>query len=211
MTEKYTSLGEEIISSITHGVGLLLAILGSILLISLAPKSYDFWKMLGIVIFSISLILTYTFSTLYHALYFTKAQKVFRRLDHSIIFLLIAATYTPFILTYMRNSFGLLLLLAVWLFTIMGIILKSIFIDKFGKISLLAYILLGWMGIVTIKQALVVIPLAAIFLLILGGLFYTIGTIFYSFKRLLFNHGIWHLFVLFGSICHYLAILFLLP
>lgn len=206
MEAKYTSPIEEIANSITHGLGLLIVIIAVFFLLLINNKTWEFWRMLGISIFGLSVILTYTFSTLYHSLYFTKANPVFKRLDHSSIFLLITGTYTPFLI-FIRSKEGFILLSILWLITVLGIIYKSIFIDKLKRVELLVYLFLGWIGIFILSSILNTMPILVILLLIAGGCFYTFGAIFYAWKKLKFNHGIWHLFVLFGTACHFLALL----
>ena len=201
-----TSLGEEILNSITHGVGLLFVIIGFCILIVFSSKNYDFIEMLGIIIFGFSVFLTYIFSTLYHSLYFTKARGVFERLDHASIFILISGTYTPFILIALKNNKGLMLLLFVWLFAIFGVLYKIIFINKLKKLQLSAYIILGWIGIFLVEPLVSALPANAVVWLVLGGCLYTFGTIFYSWRKLRFNYGIRHLIVLLGTFCHYIAL-----
>lgn len=203
--QRYTSVLEEILNSTIHGLGIVLAILGSIMLI-LHSLQYDTWRVLGISIFGIAIILTYTFSTLYHSLYFTKANKVFKVLDHSSIFLLISGTYSGFILAVLRNNLGFIMLSIVWLITIMGIIYKSIFIGRFKILQAVTYTFLGWVAIFIIKPLLTILSLKVIILLLIGGLFYTLGLIFFAWTKLKFNHTIWHIFVLIGSICHFFAL-----
>lgn len=202
-----TTLGEEILSSITHGVGLVIVITGLCFLIFFNTNKINFWRMTGIGIFGFSVVLTYVISTLYHSLYFTKARNVFKRLDHASIFILIAGTYTPFILIVLKNNKGLLLLLFLWVMSILGIIYKVIFINKLKKLQVLPYLFLGWIGILIARPLINALSLPVIILLILGGCFYTFGTVFYAWRKLKFNHGIWHLFVLFGTVCHYIALL----
>lgn len=206
MEAKHTSPIEEIVNSITHGLGLLIVIIAVIFLLLTNNRTWEFWRMLGISIFGLSVILTYTFSTLYHGLYFTKANPVFKRLDHSSIFLLITGTYTPFLI-FIRSKEGFILLAILWLMTVLGIIYKSIFIDRLKRVELIVYLFLGWIGVFILGSILNTMPILVILLLIAGGCFYTFGAIFYSWKKLKFNHGIWHLFVLFGTTCHFLALL----
>lgn len=204
--EQYTSVLEEVANSVTHGVGLLISIIGATLLIVTALKSEDFWKVLGVSIFGIAIILNYTFSTLYHGLYFTKANKVFKVLDHSSIFLLILGTYSGIILAILKNNSGLIVLFIVWLVTILGIVYKSIFMERFKILQVATYVFLGWIAIFIAPSLLTVLSFEIIILLIIGGLFYTLGLIFFAWKKLKFNHTIWHVFVLMGSICHFLAL-----
>ncbi|MBI2018753.1 hemolysin III family protein [Candidatus Daviesbacteria bacterium] len=204
--EQYTSILEEVTNSITHGVGLMISIIGAILLLVNAFKSDDFWKVLGVSIFGTTIILTYTFSTLYHGLYFTKANRVFKILDHSSIFLLILGTYSGFILAALKNNSGLTVLAIVWLVTILGIVYKSIFMEKFKILQVITYLFLGWIAVFILPSLLAILAFKIIILLLTGGLFYTLGLIFFAWKKLKFNHTIWHVFVLMGSICHFLAL-----
>lgn len=204
--EQYTSVLEEVANSVTHGVGLLISIIGATILMVNALKSDDVWKVLGVSIFGIAMILTYTFSTLYHGLYFTKANRVFKVLDHSSIFLLILGTYSGFILATLNNNLGLIVLTIIWLIAILGIIYKSIFMEKFKILQVVTYVFLGWIAIFIAPSLLTVLSSGVIILLVIGGLFYTLGLVFFAWKKLKFNHTIWHVFVLMGSICHFLAI-----
>lgn len=169
----------------------------------------EFWGIFGLAIFGLSVILTYTFSILYHSLYHTKANTILKRLDHSSIFLLISGTYTPFILISLKNKGGLMLLLLVWMLTFLGVVYKTVFINNLKRLHVPYYLLLGWLGIFMLGPILKTTSLAVILLLILGGCFYSFGTIFYAWRSLKFNHGIWHLFVLFGTTCHFMALLYL--
>lgn len=174
----------------------------------------EFWKITGLSIFGLSVILTYTFSTLYHSLYFTKAKSVLKKLDQSSIYLLIAGTYTPFILVFLRNQLGLTLLLVVWSVSLMGIAYKVLFIfrkkkTEQGKLQLLVYLILGWISILLIGPILSSMPVMVVLFLILGGCFYTIGTIFIVWKNLKFNHSVWHLFVLLGTFSQFLALVYI--
>lgn len=204
--EQYTSVSEEVANSVTHGVGLLIFIIGATLLLVNALKSDDFWKTLGIGIFGLSLVLTYTFSTLYHGLYFTKANRVFKVLDHSSIFLLILGTYSGFILATLKNNSGLTVLIIVWLVTILGIVYKSTFTERFKILQVITYVFLGWMAIFIAPSLLTVLTFKIIILLVIGGLFYTLGLVFFAWKKLKFNHTIWHIFVILGSTFHFFAI-----
>ena len=204
-----SSILEEIVNAITHGIGILLSIVGYIIFLILANKNFSLEKTIGFNIFGLAIISSYTISTLYHSLIFTKAKKIFKILDHCTIFLLIAGTYTPFMLDRSMGEVGLILLVAIWIFTILGIIFKVIFVNKFRKLSLVFYTFMGWFIIFGVKPLLAFLPLPALCLLISGGLFYTFGIIFYAQKSLRFNHGIWHIFVLMGSICHFFAMFYL--
>ncbi|MBI2613364.1 MAG: hemolysin III family protein [Candidatus Levybacteria bacterium] len=202
-----TSIIEEIFNAVTHGLGIVLSIVGWLILLNLAGENKN--KIIGFSAFGIVIIFSYLVSTLYHSLSFTKAQKVLRILDHSCIFLLIAGTYTPFMLVALKGQFGLTLLTLIWIITIVGIFLKIFYVHKFKKLSLILYIFMGWFAIIGIKPLLESLSINAIYLLTLGGILYTSGIIFYSLKQIYFNHAVWHLFVLGGSICHFFAMFYL--
>lgn len=204
-----TSIIEEIFNAITHGLGLILAVIGSIILLNFASKHFDLTKIIGFSIFGVVLIFSYTISTLYHGLIFTKAKRILKILDHSCIFLLIAGTYTPFLLTILKGKLGLVLLLLIWILAVLGIILKVFYVHKFKRLSLVFYLFMGWIIIFAIKPMLAALPLGVVGLIALGGLFYTVGTVFYSWKKLPLSHAIWHLFVLGGSVCHFFAMFYL--
>jgi hemolysin III len=206
------SLGEEIANSITHGVGAALSIAGLVILVVYAATQGDAWHIVSFTIYGSSLILLYLASTLYHSFPHPKVKYVFRIIDHSSIFILIAGTYTPFMLTRLRGGWGWSLFGIVWGLAIAGIALKSIFINRFKKISVLVYILMGWLCIFALRPMIENIPHPGLLLLLAGGLCYTLGVVFYTWKSLAYSHAVWHLFVLGGSACHYFSILFyLLP
>ncbi len=204
-----TSIIEEIFNIITHGLGLILSIIGLIILLNSKHINFSLEKIIGFSIFGSVIIFSYTASTLYHSLIFTKAKKVFKILDHSSIFLLIAGTYTPFLLIALSGKLGLTLLFSIWFFAILGIILKVFYVSKFKKLSLVFYLLMGWLIVFGIKPLLGFLSINAVVLLALGGLSYTFGITFYLFKKLPFHHAIWHIFVLSGSISHFFAMLYL--
>lgn len=208
MENKHTSLVEEIANSLTHGLGLLLGIAGIAFLILINMKNLEFWRMLGVSIFGLSVILTYTFSTLYHSLYFTKARTVFKKLDHASIYLLICGTYTPFLI-FLKTRPAFVLLGCLYALTILGIAYKIIFINKLKRLQVIFFLALGWIGLLVLQPIFNTMPKFVILLLVAGGGFYSFGTIFYQWRSLKFNHGIWHLFVLFGTSCHLIALLYL--
>jgi len=202
------SLGEEIANSITHGIGALLSMVGLVFLIIPAVRQGNVWHIVGFSVFGISLIILYLASTLYHSIPNPTAKKVFKIIDHSAIFILIAGTYTPFLLINLRSSFGINLLVIIWGMAIAGVVFKSIFITKFRKLSVAVYVVMGWISIIAIKELFQTVPITGMLLLALGGFFYTAGVVFYVWKRLPYNHAVWHLFVLCGSVCHYFAVLY---
>jgi len=204
---KSYSLGEEIANSITHGLGTGLSVAGLTALVLLAALYGDVWQIVGFSIYGSTLIVLYLASTLYHGFQNPRAKRVFRIIDHAAIFLLIAGTYTPFLLISMRGVWGWTLLGIVWGLALLGVGFKVFFTHRFPVGSTLAYVLMGWLGVVAWKEAVARIPAGGLIWLGLGGVAYTVGVIFYAWKRLPYNHAIWHLFVLAGSICHYLAVL----
>lgn len=211
MTDSMThqSIGEEIANSITHGIGFLLSTLGLIFFLLTQFDKSNLWRDIGFCIFAVSLLTMYLMSTLSHSLVFTKARKVFAILDHSSIFFLIAGTYSYFLLTFFRSSEGLSLLGIVWALCIAGIILKACIVDQKRIISLGMYVVLGWLILAIIQPLFHVLPFPTFLLLILGGVLYSFGTIFFLLRKLPFSHTIWHLFVMGGSACHLLAVFLL--
>jgi len=198
---------EEIANSVTHGAGALVSIAGLILLVVFSSHYGQVNRIVSCTIFGISLVLLYTASTLYHSFQKPQIKYIFKILDHSFIYVLIAGTYTPFMLIIVRGALGWTIFITVWLLTVLGIIFKAFFINRFKIISTIAYILMGWLVIFAVKPLFSTLPGEGIALLIAGGISYTVGTIFYAWKSLPFNHAIWHLFVLAGSTCHFMAVL----
>ncbi len=206
------SLGEEIANGITHGLGAGLSVAGLTLLVVLAALYGDVWRVVSFSIYGSTLIILYLASTLYHSFQHPRVKRVFRIIDHASIYLLIAGTYTPFLLVSMRGAWGWTLLVVIWGLALLGIGFKVLFTHHFQKLSTLAYVLMGWLCVIALKEALVSIPPGGLIWLAVGGVVYTVGVVFYVWKKLPYNHAIWHLFVLGGSMCHYFAILFyLLP
>lgn len=206
---RYT-LGEEIFNAISHGAGGLLSIGGTVVLIIFAAIYSNVWGVVSSAIYGASLIILYTMSTLYHAITNVKAKKFFRIMDHNTIFFLIAGTYTPVTLVPLRGPLGWTLFGIVWGAAIVGIVLNSINLEKFRKPSVVCYIAMGWVVLIAVKPMLQsVYPLALWFLLI-GGIFYTVGIIFYNKKDKKYFHSIWHLFTIAGSVFHYFTILLIM-
>ncbi len=206
---KQYTFGEEVFNSITHGVGALLAIVGGSVVVTLAVLFGGPLEVAACVIYAVSLFLLYTMSTLYHAFPFPRVKYVFRIFDHSSVFLLIAGTYTPFMLITLRNSIkGLVIFIVVWAAAILGITLNAISVNRFAHLSLFLYIAMGWSLIFAITDVVRNLPVPGVMLLMLGGAGYTIGVIFYVVKRVRYFHSVWHLFVLAGSTLHYLCIVF---
>lgn len=204
--KRYT-LGEEIFSSVTHGIGSLLAFGGTAVLIVLSAVYSDAWSVVSSAVFGASLIILYSMSTLYHSITNEKAKKFFRIMDHNTIFFLIAGTYTPFTISILRGAIGWILFGIVWGAAILGIVLNSIDLEKFRKPSVVCYIAMGWVIIFAVKPLTEVMSPLCLWLLVGGGVFYTVGVIFYAIKKVRYFHSIWHIFTLLGSVCHYFSIL----
>lgn len=206
------SRGEEIANWVTHGLGLALSIAALTLLIVFASRRGDAWHVVSFTVFGLTLLALYAASTLYHARGEGPAKQWFRKADHAAIFLLIAGTYTPFLLTNLRGPWGWSLLAVVWGLCGAGAVFKLCFGPRFALATTAAYLFLGWLVVVAVKPLVTHVPAGALWLLLAGGLCYTTGVIFYRWHRLRYHHAVWHLFVLGGSTCHFLAVLlFLLP
>ena len=195
-------------NSISHLVGAALALIGMVLLVGYASAQGDPWKIGSFSIYGISLFLLYSLSTLYHSMR-GRAKEIFQKLDHVAIYLLIAGTYTPFTLVTLRGAWGWTLFVIIWGLAILGIIVDSRHKDGSRAIQMGIYLLMGWLVLIAMKPLVQALPTGALVLLVLGGVFYTSGIAFYAVdKRMKHAHGIWHLFVLAGSISHYLAVMF---
>jgi len=207
---KTQTLGEEIANSITHSVGIGLSIAALIILLILASRRGDAWKIASFSIYGTTLFLLYLSSTLYHSFVNPKIKNIFRILDHSAIYLLIAGTYTPLTLTLMRGTWGWTLFGLAWAMAIGGIIVTTFLLDKLKALLVLSYVVMGLLAIIAIKPMIQMVPRGMIAWLFIGGACYILGIIFYLWKKLPYHHTIWHLFVLAGSISHFLGILFYL-
>jgi hemolysin III len=203
--QKEATLGEEIFNAVTHGVGALLSIAALVLLIIKADTGLELFSVL---IFSLSSMMLYTMSTLYHAFPKGTTKNVFRRFDHLSIYLLIAGTYTPFSLLLLDTRRALILFIFEWTLAIIGIVFKSIWIRKFVIIHVLIFLLMGWACIIYNQQIMSAMDIRGFVLLLLGGVSYSIGVIFFAFELFKFHHAIWHFFVLIGTILHFFSILF---
>lgn len=203
---------EETINAVTHGAGAVLGAAGLVVLVALAALRGDAWHVASCAIYGATLVLLFTSSTLYHSFRGPRVKHVFRVIDHSSIYLLIAGTYTPFLLVSLRGGWGWSLFGVVWGLALAGIAFQVFFVDRFRLAQTLIYLGMGWLVVVATRPLLQRVPLGGLLWLLAGGLFYTLGAVFYLWKKLPYHHGIWHLFVLAGSICHYFAILlYVLP
>ncbi|WP_163321638.1 PAQR family membrane homeostasis protein TrhA [Draconibacterium mangrovi] len=202
------SLGEEIFNSITHGIGTLLSIAALVLLVVFAAIKGNAWHVVSFSIFGSSLVLLYLSSTLYHSFTREKLKNLFVRFDHAAIFLLIAGTYTPFVLTTIRGALGWTLFGIIWGLAITGMVIRSIYLTRFRKLMVGIYLAMGWMFLLAIGPIVRNLPASSIAFLFVGGACYSIGVIFYAWRGLKYGHGIWHLFVLAGSIMHFFSVLY---
>ncbi len=206
-TPKY-SLSEELISSISHGIGALLSIAALVLCIVFSSIHHNVLGIISSIIYGISLIILYMMSCLYHALKPNKAKKVFRIFDHCSIFLLIAGSYTPFLLLVIGGKKGIILLIVEWVAAIIGIVGNSINLEKFKKISFPLYLIMGWTIVFSFKTLKNNLEMWGIILLLIGGIIYTLGAVIYLFgKKVKYMHSVWHFFVLGGSIFQFFSIL----
>ncbi len=202
------SVAEEIANSITNGLGIIFSIAGLAVLTAFASVFGTAWHIVSCSIYGATQIVMYTIATLYHSIPLPRAKAVFRFLDHAAIFLLIAGTYTPFTLVNLRGPWGWSLLVATWGLAILGITLQTKLIQHNRLVMTIPYVAMGWLAIIAIKPLVESVAPGGLMLLISGGLAYTVGAIFYVWRRLPFHHAIWHAFVLTGSTLHFFAILF---
>ncbi len=201
-TKSY-SLGEEIANSLTHGLGLVLAVVALVVLVTGAVQVGDPWRVVSFSFYGASLVALYLASTLYHAVPGARAKAWLKRCDHAAIFALIAGTYTPILLVTLRGPVGWTMAGIVWAIMVAGITMKFLFIDRFRRLLLGAYVAMGWIVVFVLHVLWQRLPGAALGWLVAGGVTYTAGVAFYVWKRLPFGHAIWHLFVLGGSACHF--------
>lgn len=198
-------LREQIVDTLTHGAGFLLAIAALVFLTLRAAGSADPLRIVACVIFGVSLVLLYGASTLYHALHHTAARRVFQRMDHISIFFLIAGTYTPFCLILLPAAWGWSLFGVVWGIAIVGAALKAWIGERYELLWVGLYVAMGWIVVVGLKPLLASTPPGGLALLVAGGVAYTAGVLFFVWERLPYNHGVWHLFVMVGSVLHFIA------
>ncbi|MFQ5549634.1 MAG: hemolysin III family protein [Gemmatimonadales bacterium] len=201
------SPGEEIANSVSHGVGLLAALVAAPILIVAAVRRGGAAGIVGASVFAFTIGLLYLTSVLYHALPANRAKRVFQVLDHGAIFLLIAGTYTPFTLGVLRGAWGWTLFGLVWSVALAGVLLKSISGIRYPKFSLGLYLAMGWLILIAVKPLWVLMPAAGLLWLVAGGIAYTVGVVFFAAVRVRYSHFVWHLFVLAGTACHFVAVL----
>jgi len=200
------SVLEEYLHAATHGVGVILSILGLSWMLTLSISAGDPWKIVASSIYGASLIMLFLASTVYHGLHGSKHRQLFKMLDHCAIYLLIAGTYTPFLLVAMRGTAGWWMLGTIWVLATAGIIKKLVLKHRFPKLALATYLGMGWLAVIVVPQMATAIGTSGLAWLIAGGLCYTLGAVFYAADRMPFNHTVWHIFVLGGGVCHFLSI-----
>lgn len=207
-TDKGQTLSEEIANSISHGIGLAGAVIAAPFLIFYAAANGDAWAVAGASVFITTAIILYLSSTLFHSVKGGKSKEIFQIIDHAAIFLLIAGTYTPFTLGILRETWGWTLFGIVWGIAAAGIIMKILVGVRHPLLSTALYLLMGWLIIIVIKPLMAAMPLAGLIWIAAGGLAYTIGVIFYAMPNFRYTHFVWHIFVLAGTTCHFVAVMY---
>jgi hemolysin III len=199
---------EEAANSITHGIAAALAVAGLVLLAAFASRQGDAWKVTSLAVYGATLIILFVMSTLSHAIIGKKLKRFFELLDYSSIYLLIAGTYTPIMLVYLRGPWGWTMFGVVWVMALVGILCKVFLLGRWDFLSVVFYVLMGWMLVIVFRPLMLHAPAGFIKWLVIGGLCYTLGSLFYLFKRMPFHHPVWHIFVIAGSACHFFGFLF---
>lgn len=202
------SFGEELANSITHGIGFFCGVAVLALLVVFSALHKGVWEVVSCSVYGATFILLYLASTLYHAIPHPRAKRVFKAIDHSAIYLLIAGTYTPYALVPLRGAFGWTLFGIIWGCALVGIVLKIFFTGRFKTLSLLGYLFMGWFCVIAAKPLFKELNTMGFVFLVVGGLCYSVGAIFYAMKGRRWSHPVWHLFVLAASLCHFFSILF---
>ena len=200
------SKDEEIANAVSHMVGATLALISAVVLIMHGIKTKSPIVITSFAIFGAGLVIMYTVSSIYHALHNNKAKQVFQILDHSAIYILIAASYTPFLLLVVKSKAGYIIFFIQWLICVFGIVFKSLYVEKYVLFSTLLYIVMGWMIMFVWRDLIANISQQSLILLFIGGVLYTLGTIFYMWNWFKYHHFIWHIFVLLGSVAHFFAV-----
>ncbi|UDY82685.1 PAQR family membrane homeostasis protein TrhA [Vibrio diabolicus] len=198
---------EELANTITHGIGMIFGIVGLILLLIKAiDQQADTLTLASMAVYGASIIVLFLASTLYHAIPHPNAKRWLKTFDHCAIYLLIAGSYTPFLLVSLRTPLAFGLMIVIWTIALLGIIMKVAFVYRFKMLSLMTYLVMGWLSLIVIYQLAINLDIGGLTLLAAGGIVYSLGVIFYVAKRIPFNHAIWHGFVLAGCVCHFFAI-----
>ena len=209
-TQKSTpyTFREELAHGITHGIGTGLAIAGLVFLLIFSVRNGDVWQIVSASIYGTSLILLYLASTLYHLIWAPRVKRIFQQLDHSMIYVLIAGTYTPLTLVSLRGVWGWTIFGLIWGLAVCGLVMELAVRKRIKWLSLVLYLSMGWLIVLAAKPLLASLEPGGLILLVVGGLFYSLGVIFYVWKKLSYHHAIWHLFVMAGSTAHFFTILF---
>lgn len=203
---------EEFVNVLSHGVGLLLSIAALTLMVVFASLDGNAWHIVGAAIFGASLVVLYLASTLFHGVRKPDVRKWLNVLDHAAIYILIAGTYTPFLLVTLNGAWGWSLFGVIWGLAIAGVVFKIFFTGRFNAVSTIVYVLMGWLIVIAIVPLFENLPTAGLIWLVAGGISYSVGAVFFMFDRLPFNHAIFHFFVLGGSVCHFFAVfLYVIP
>ncbi len=202
------SLGEEIANSLSHGLGAALSVAGLVVLVVLAARLGDPWRVTSFAIYGSTLIILYLASSLYHGIQNQRVKRVLQTIDHAGIYLLIAGTYTPILLVSMRGAWGWALFGVIWGLALMGVVLQSLSFKHLRRVELFTYLMMGWLCVIAWRELSASISSAGLIWIAVGGAFYTTGVIFYVWHKLPYHHAVWHLFVLAGSASHFFAMLF---
>jgi hemolysin III len=201
------SLRQEVVHSMIHAFGILFGIIAIPILTALAAKNANVAGIVGASIYGFSFLMLFSFSTIYHGFQHPQVKRVLEIFDHISIYFLIAGTYTPFLLIYLRNSFGITLLVILWSLTLLGIFFKIFFTGRFEIISVVIYLLMGWIMVAGGKVFFTAVPTDVLIFLFIGGGLYSVGVIFYLWRGFSWHHALWHFFVLAAAVCHYVAVL----
>ncbi len=207
MVKETPGLRLEIANSITHGIGIIFGIAALPIISSMAATKNNNIAIVGASVYAFSFLLVFSFSTLYHAFQNKTVKNVLHIFDHISIYFLIAGTYTPFLLNYMMNRTGITMLVVLWSLTLFGVFFKIFYTGKLNFISTAIYVIMGWILLFSAKEFFRAIPGDVLVMIIVGGVLYSIGVIFYLWEKWIYHHVIWHLFVLSAAICHYVAVL----
>lgn len=202
----FYSLKEEIVNSVTHGVGAVLSVIGLIVLLAMAITYGDVWHVVSLTIYGTSLFALYLASTLYHSVQHRRTKRVLRVFDHAAIYLLIAGTYTPFLLVVLNSTLGWIMFGVIWGMAVLGVVYKVFFLDRYVVAETVGYLVMGWLCVVALPDLVPLLSTQALWGLVLGGVVYSLGVIFYAQPQKMYSHGVWHLFVLGGSALHYFAV-----
>jgi len=205
---EFCTPGEELANSITHGIGVVMGFAVLVLLVVFSAVRKGTWEVVSCSVYGTTFIILYLASTLYHGIQHPRTKQVLKTIDHSAIYLLIAGTYTPYALAPLRGVLGWTIFGAIWGCALVGILFKAFFIGRFKAVSLISYLFMGWFCLVAVKPLFLQLTVPGFVFLVVGGLCYSVGAIFFGWKTLPWSHAIWHLFVLAGSLCHFFSILF---